>query len=175
MTRLIKIAACVAALSALATPVLAQNSATQSTTGSVRIIQPIQLAKSTDLAFGSVVKPNSGTNTVAIDATSGSRELTGGGDAALAPSTSGRATYTVTGEGGQTFSISTPASFDMQRQGGSETITVALTQSAATGTISGALGSTGTAAFGVGGSFDVSAATASGAYSGAFDVTVAYN
>ena len=44
--------------------------------------------------------------------------MTGGGDAALAPSTSGRATYTVTGEGGQTFSISTPASFDMARQGG---------------------------------------------------------
>lgn len=175
MTRLIKIAACIAALSALATPALAQNSATQSTTGSVKIIQPIQLAKDTDLGFGSVVKPNSGTNTVAIDASSGSRTVTGGGDAALAPSTSGRATYTVTGEGGQTFSISTPASFDMQRQGGSDTITVALTQSAATGTVSGALGGSGTAAFGVGGSFDVSSATASGAYSGSFDVTVAYN
>ena len=175
MNPALKIALCVAAISALATPALAQNSATQSTTGSVKIIQPITLAKNTDLGFGSVVKPNSGTNTVAIDAASGSRTLTGGGDAALAPSASGRATYTVTGEGGQTFSISTPASFDMQRQGGSDTITVALTQSATAGTISGALGNTGTAAFGVGGSFDVSAATASGAYSGTFDVTVAYN
>ena len=175
MNPALKIALCVAAISALATPALAQNSATQSTTGSVKIIQPITLAKNTDLGFGSVVKPNSGTNTVAIDATSGARAMTGGGDAALAPSASGRATYTVTGEGGQTFSISTPASFDMQRQGGSDTITVALTQSATAGTISGALGNTGTAAFGVGGSFDVSAATASGAYSGTFDVTVAYN
>ena len=175
MTRLMKIAACVAALCALATPALAQNSASQSTTGSVRIIQPIQLAKSTDLAFGSVVKPNSGTNTVAIDATSGSRALTGGGDAALAPSTSGRATYTVTGEGGQTFSISTPTTFDMQRQGGSETITVTLTQSAATGTLTGSLGNSGTATFGVGGSFPVAASTASGSYTGSFDVTVAYN
>ena len=175
MTRLMKIAACAAALFAFATPAMAQSSATQSTTGTTKIIQPITLAKNTDLAFGSVVKPNSGANSVAIDATSGSRALTGGGDAALAPSTSGRATYTVTGEGGQTFSISTPTSFDMQRQGGSDTITVALTQSAASGTISGALGNTGTATFGVGGSFDVSAATASGAYSGTFDVTVAYN
>ena len=175
MTRLMKIAAAVAALSALATPALAQNSATQSTTGSVKIIQPLSLAKDTDLAFGSVVKPNSGSNTVAIDASNGARDLTGGGDAALAPSTSGRATYTVTGEGGQTFSISTPASFDMTRQGGSETLTVALTKSAATGTISGSLGASGTATFGVGGSFSVASTTATGSYSGAFDVTVAYN
>lgn len=175
MTRLIKFAACVAAFSALATPVLAQSSATQSTTGSVTIVQSLQLAKNTDLAFGSVVRPTSGTNTVAIDAASGARAMTGGGDAALAPSTSGRATYTVTGEGGQTFSISTPTSFDMQRQGGSDTVTVALAQSAATGTLNGALGATGTATFGVGGSFDVSSTTASGAYSGTFDVTVAYN
>ena len=175
MTRLMKIALCVAAVFAFATPAMAQSSATQSTTGTTKIIQPITLAKNTDLAFGSVVKPNSGANSVAIDATSGARALTGGGDAALAPSTSGRATYTVTGEGGQTFSISTPTTFDMQRQGGSETITVTLTQSAATGTLTGSLGNSGTATFGVGGSFPVAASTASGSYTGSFDVTVAYN
>ena len=175
MTRLMKIALCVAAVSALASPAFAQSSATQSTTGTTKIIQPLTLAKNSDLAFGSVVKPNSATNTVAIDASSGSRSVTGGGDAALAPSTSSRATYTVTGEGGQTFSISTPASFDMARQGGSETITVALTQSAATGTLTGSLGNSGTATFGVGGSFPVAASTASGSYTGSFDVTVAYN
>lgn len=175
MTRLMKIAAVVAALSAFAAPAYAQSSATQSTTGSVKIIQPMTMAKDTDLAFGSVVKPNSGTNTVAIDASNGTRALSGGGDAALAPSTSGRATYTVTGEGGQTFSITTPTTFDMTRQGGSETITVTLTKSAATGTLSGSLGSSGTATFGVGGSFSVASSTATGAYSGTFDVTVAYN
>lgn len=175
MTRFMKIAAAVAALSALATPAFAQNSATASTTGSVKIIQPLTLEKDTDLAFGSVVKPTSGTNTVAISASDGARALSGGGDAALAPSTSGRATYTVTGEGGQTFSISTPTSFDMSRQGGSDTITVSLTKSAAAGTLSGSLGSSGTATFGVGGSFDVASTTATGSYSGSFDVTVAYN
>ena len=175
MTRLMKIALCVAAVSALSSPALAQSSATQSTTATTRIIQPITLTKNTDLAFGSVVKPNAAANTVAIDAASGARSVTGGGDAALAPSTSGRATYTVSGEGGQTFSISTPATFNMTKAGGSDTITVTLTQSAATGTVSGSLGNTGSATFGVGGSFPVAAATASGNYTGSFDVTVAYN
>jgi len=175
MNRFLKIALCAAAVSALAAPAFAQSSATQSTTGTTRIIQPITLAKDSDLAFGSVVKPNSGTNTVVINAASGARTLTGGGDAALAPSTSGRATYTASGEGGQTFSISTPDTFDMSRQGGSETLTVTLVRSADTGTISGALGSAGTATFGVGGSFPVASATASGNYTGTFDVTIAYN
>lgn len=175
MTRLMKIVLCAAALFAVSAPAFAQGSATQSTTGTTKIIQPITLTKDTDLAFGSVVKPNASSNTVTIDASSGSRALTGGGDAALAPSTSGRATYTVGGEGGQTFSISTPATFDMTRAGGSETITVTLTRSATTGTLSGSLGSAGTATFGVGGSFAVSPTTASGSYSGSFDATVAYN
>jgi hypothetical protein len=175
MNRFLKIALGVAAVAALATPALAQNSATQSTTGTTRVIQPITLTKNTDLGFGSVVKPNAGTNTVEINASTGSRTVTGGGDAALAPSASGRATYTVAGEGGQTFSISTPVTFDMTKTGGSDTITVTLSQSAATGTISGALGNTGSATFGVGGSFPVAASTASGNYTGTFDVTVAYN
>lgn len=176
MTRLMKIALCAAgAALAVSAPAFAQSSATQSTTGTTKIIQPITLTKDTDLAFGSVVKPTTSSNIVAISASDGSRGLTGGGDAALAPSTSGRATYTVNGEGGQTFSISAPASFDMTRQGGSETITVTLTPSAASGTISGSLGSAGSSTFGVGGSFSVSSTTASGSYSGAFDATVAYN
>ena len=175
MKRLTKIALIVAGACAISAPAFAQSSATQSTTATTKIIQPIQLAKDTDLAFGSVVKPNSGSNTVAIDASNGTRELTGGGDGALAPSTSGRATYTVTGEGGQTFSITAPATFDMTRQGGSETLTVTVAKSGETGTISGSLGASGTATFGVGGSFPVASTTTSGSYSGAFDVTVAYN
>jgi hypothetical protein len=175
MNRLLKIALGVVAVAALASPALAQNSATQSTTGTTRIIQPLTLAKNTDLAFGSVVKPNNANNTVAINATSGARTVTGAGDAALAPSTSGRATYTVSGEGGQTFSISTPSTFEMSKVGGSDSITVTLTQSAATGTISGSLGNSGAATFGVGGSFAVASTTASGNYTGTFDVTVAYN
>lgn len=154
----------------------AQASATVSTTGTSRIIQAITITKNTDLAFGSVVRSAAaGTNTVTIDATTGARSITGAGGGVLATSTSGRATYTVNGEGGQTFSITPDATFTMTRSGGAETITVTPTASSSTGTLSGSIGSAGTLAIGVGGSFPVTNTTVTGNYTGTFNVVVAYN
>lgn len=167
--------ACALTFAATATSAFAQASSTQNTTGSTRIIQPIALTKTTDLAFGSVVRPTSGTNTVAIDQATGARSLSGGGNAAAAPSTTSRAAYSVAGEGAQTFSITVPATFNMTRVSGSEILAVTLTSTATSGTLSGTLGSAGAATFGVGGSFPVATTTVSGNYTGTFDVTVAYN
>lgn len=155
----------------------AQASATQSTTGSTRILQAISITKQSDLEFGSIVRPaTAGTNTITIDATTGARALTGTGAGALAAGTnSGRATYTVTGEGGQSFSITPDSTFNMNRVGGGGTIAVNVSASAATGALSGAIGSSGTANFGVGGNFDVADTTATGNYTGTFNVVVAYN
>lgn len=153
----------------------AQASATQSTTGSTRILQAISIAKNSDLEFGSIVKPSSaGTSTVTIDASTGGRTI-GAGGAVGAAGTSGRATYTVTGEGGQGFSITPDSSFNMNRAGGGGTIAVTTTASSATGTLSGSIGASGTASFGVGGSFSVADTTATGNYTGTFNVVVAYN
>ena len=154
----------------------AQATAVQSTTATTRILQALTMAKNTDLAFGSVVRSAAaGTNTVTINATTGARSISGAGAGVLSASTSGRATFTVTGEGAQTFSITPAASFNMTRVGGAETISVTTSQSAATGTISGSLGSSGTSTFGVGGSFDVANTTVTGDYTGTFNVTAAYN
>ena len=175
MSRSLKIALAAVALSVIAAPALAQTSATQSTTASATIVQPITLTKNSDLAFGSVVKPTSGTNTVTINETTGARTKTGAGDAALATSTTSRAAFSVGGEGGQTFSITVPSTATMTRSGGSETLTVNLVKTGTSGTLSGSIGSAGTASFGVGGNFDVDSTTVSGAYSGSFNTTVAYN
>jgi hypothetical protein len=125
--------------------------------------------------FGKIVRPSSGSNVVTIGEATGSRSLSGGGNATGLASTVSRATYSVAGEGGQTFSITVPTSFDMTRAGGSETVAVTLISTATAGTLNGALGSAGSANFGVGGSFAVSNTTATGSYTGTFDVTVAYN
>jgi len=162
-------------IAAVAAPAMAQTSATQSTSATVKIVQPITLTKNSDLAFGTVVKPTSGSNTVTISTSSDTPALTGAGDAALATSTTSRADFTVGGEGGQTFSITAPASVNMTRSGGSETLAVTLTKSAASGSLSGSIGSAGTASFDVGGAFTVNSSTVSGAYSGSFNTTVAYN
>ena len=164
-----------AAFAGLAGEAWAQASATQSTTGTGTILQPLTLTKNTDLAFGTIVRASSGSNTVVVNETTGARTLTGGGNSALVTSTTSRATYTVNGEGAQTFSITVPASFNMTRSGGSETLAVTLVSTAASGTLSGSLGSAGSATFGVGGSFPLDNTAVAGSYSGTFNVTVAYN
>lgn len=168
------------AISAIASAAHAQASATSTTSASATIFRPITLTKDSDLRFGTIVRPATGSDTVTISSADGSRSLSTNNAVVL---TSGihqaptRATYTVSGEGGQAFSISVPPTFNMTRSGGAETLTITLTASAASGTLSGTLGSasSGTATFGVGGAMPITSTTASGAYSGTFVTTVAYN
>jgi hypothetical protein len=168
------------AISAIAGTAHAQASATSTTSASATIFRPITLTKDSDLRFGTIVRPASGADTITVSPADGSRSLSTNNAVALssgshlAPT---RATYTVSGEGGQAFSISVPTSFNMTRSGGSETLTISLSASAASGTLTGALGnaSSGTATFGVVGAMPITSSTASGAYSGSFVTTVSYN
>lgn len=162
---------------ALAQTVQAQpTSASATATASATVIQPITLVKTTDLAFGALVRPSLGSNTVTIDPNSGNRSITGTGDASMTTNqTVSRATYSVAGEGGSTFSVTVPTSFTMRRAGGSETLPVALNASAIAGALSGSIGSVGSANFSIGGSLPLSATTVAGNYTGTFDVTVGYN
>lgn len=152
------------------------TSASTSANGTAAVIQPVTLVKNTDLAFGSLVRPSLGSNTVTIDPTSGARSISGTGDAAPGSAlTATRATYSVAGEGGATFSVTIPRTFTMARVGGSETLPVSLTASAVSGALSGSNGSVGSANFSIGGSLPLSSTTVSGDYTGTFNVTVGYN
>ena len=168
-----------ASLAGVAGRACAQNTATLSTPSSATVFQPITLTQTSELSFGTVVRPSpgGGSGTLAIAASDGTRTLTGAGAMLnTGPNLSARrATYTVGGEGGQTYSVTVPTTFNMTRTGGAETLTVTLTSTAASGTLSNALGSAGTNTFGVGGSIVITETTASGAYTGSFNVTVAYN
>jgi hypothetical protein len=137
-----------------------------------QVFRSLAIAKTSDLVFGSVVKPAAGSGTVAIDAATGARAVTGG-VVGVANPTPTRAVFNVTGEGGQAISVSVPASFQMT---GPQPITVTTTNSAAGAPVlSGALGSPGSYSFGVGGSAPITSTTPDGSYSGSFTVTVAYN
>jgi hypothetical protein len=154
----------------------AQTSANTTASGSLGVVQPISIAKVTDLSFGTVVRPGSGSGTVTVDASTGNRVLTGGVSAINGgPFTSiTRAAFTVSGEGGYNFTVTIPASFNITRNGNQDPIQVNLTSTTGTGTLSNAFGTTGTATVGVGGSVTLSNGTPSGAYTGAFTITVAY-
>lgn len=158
----------VAFILSLPAAALAQTATADS---SVSIIDQFAVTNETALSFGTIILPSSGNNTVTI-AADGTRSITGAGNAGVVGTGFSSATFTVQGDGGQGFDISVPDNFSLSRSDGTETITVALTQSALTGTTSGTNGSEGTASFGVGGNFPISTGTIAGLYEGTFTVTV---
>ena len=149
----------------------AQSSDAESTTGSATILRAVALEKTSDLAFGRIVRPSSGSSTVEIDADTGTRSIDGSG--VLLSGAFSRAAYTVAGEGGQTVSL-TVSPLVLAGPEDSDPITVTLVRSENSAVLTGSAGADGEASFHVGGSFDVSSTTATGAYSGTFTATVAY-
>ncbi|MBA3678075.1 MAG: DUF4402 domain-containing protein [Sphingosinicella sp.] len=166
MNKFVKIALATTLVAGFAAPAFAQsNSATANS--SVSIIIPISITKSTDLLFGTVAKPLTGSGTVAVNASTGTRTV-GGGVVGMT-STTGRATFTVTGDTTRAFTATVPANFTLGNGTPGDNITVALTSD-----VPAAL-TAGSATIGVGGSFSLAAAQTVGAYTGSFAVSVAYN
>ncbi|MGE5501590.1 MAG: DUF4402 domain-containing protein, partial [Ignavibacteriales bacterium] len=125
----------------------------------------------TTLQFGTIYNPKSGTSTIKLDPNLASNPITvTGGDAiAVASPTPARVAYSIQGEGGQTFSVSTTA---MNMSNGTNTLPVTLLTSTPLPTaLSLSPGSAGTATFYVGGQFDVTPTTPGGTYTGTFNVT----
>ena len=132
----------------------------------------IRALENTDLVFGRVVQPRSGTGTVSI-ANNSTTTVAASGAVALSGITTSRAVFTVDGEGGQVVTVSMPGTFDLTK--GADTITVTLAPDfGATVTLSNALAAAGSKVLNVGGGFNLPSTQASGAYTGSFAVTVAY-
>lgn len=162
-------------LAAGSSAAFAQSSATATATGSTTIVQPLTLTKNVDLSFGRIVKPSTGSGTVAI-ANTADAVTAGSGAIALSGITTTRAKFTIDGEGGQVATVSVPTSFDLALStDATKKITITLAPDlGATTTLSNALGAAGTQTLYVGGNFALPSTQVTGAYSGTFDVTVAY-
>lgn len=173
---LLTAAAALAATLALSAPALAQSTASTTGTGSITIIRPLTITKNADLKFGAVVRPSTGSGTVVVSA-AGARSVTGSVVALASGDTPQAAQFTVDGEGGQSISVTIPATFSLAN--GADTLTVTtsnnLTGSAAAQTLSNALGAAGSLAFKVGGTVPVASTSATGLYTGSFTVSAAYN
>ena len=160
-----------------AAPSFAAATASDSSTVTAKIIRPISVTKNADLAFGTIVRPTvgGGSSVVAVD-TAGSRSVTGGDAVALGTTTAAAAQFTIAGEGGQSISVTVPATFDL---GGPGTVTVTTTNdmsgSAASQLLNGSLGGGGSLVVKVGGSFTVTDSTATGDYTGTLTVSSSYN
>ena len=167
--KLLLASASVIAATAMATSALAQATATTSATASITIFQPITIAKNSDLQFGRVIRPSTGSTTYSVSAADGTTTLTGGDGIFNGSVTPTRAVFTVNGEGGQLFNIVADPSVV---NGG---ITINLVKSNASLNLSGSLGVAGSATFGVGGNVTLTSASSTGLKTGSFNVTVTYN
>ena len=149
-------------------PTTPTNGSTANATATVR--RALTVSKISDLAFGAVARPASGSGTVTIDPASGTRTAGGASPPILVSGPAfGRAAFTITGESGTAFTISGPSSFDMTN--GASTITVTLSATAfGAQTLTG-----GSLVLGAGGTMTVASTTPTGAYTGTFVSTVAYN
>jgi len=149
---------------------LAQVTATAST--SATIITPIAITKDVDMNFGNIaVSPTLG-GTVVLP-TTGVRTKTGGVTLPVVTGTVTPASFTVTGEGSSTYTITLPTSaITLTSPSGTMTVDNFISTPSTTGTLS-----SGTQEVKVGATLNVAAAQAAGTYtnaSGLF-VTVNYN
>jgi hypothetical protein len=160
-------------ISAAETPPGTPPAATAGGTGrfTATVIRSIAISKTSDLVFGRIIRPNTGSGSVTIDPTSGAR--TAVNVQTLDTPSPSRAAFSITGEGGQAFAVTMPATVQMT---GPQTLTLTTASSAsATPSLSGTLGSQGSFVLGIGATAPLSSTTPTGDYSGSFTVTVAYN
>jgi len=139
-------------------------------TANVRRAMSIQVISG--LSFGTIARPNIGTGSVAIDSGNGAVTLTGNRIRQM-PGTVSRAVFEIGGEGGQSFTVSVPPTFQLSGPGGPLTVQTTTSVSGLQ-TLTGSFGSTSTTTVGVGGSVQIPYNLNSGSYSGSFTVTVQY-
>ncbi|MBB3981709.1 hypothetical protein GGR44_001356 [Sphingobium fontiphilum] len=130
----------------------------------VKILQAITVAKSSDLNFGKVLA-SSTASTVAI-AESGTRTC-GSGLSCYGTTTAGA--FNVTGSTGETVSVAIDNPTITLSDGGANAMTVALNTSTSSMTLAG-----GTGSFKIAGTLNVGANQAAGTYAGQYSVSVNY-
>ena len=151
-----------------------KNPLTSQGSASAAVDRSLSITQNTALTFGRITLPTSGSSTVSMPASTGTRTVSGSAFGTTLP-TPARGYFTITGEGGQTISASVSGSITLSN-GGSGALTIT-TSNTAQGTqiLSGSAGATGAFSFYVGGAFALSSSTPTGTYSGTYVVSVAYN
>ncbi len=170
MKSTIKNLAMVAVLLAAATTVSAQTTA-DATANILPALGCVNTAGDAGaLDWGDIVPGSSATDVVISSDASGTRSISGGGDATLVATDDGNsAEFTLTGLGDAVVDLSLTSGSITLDDGSSNTMDAAISLSSATATLTG-----GTATFYVGGTLTVGASQVAGAYATTFEVTAEY-
>ena len=150
----------------------AQSNASASANADARIVAGITIAKTTDLAFGQIVR-SVDPGAVVLDPVSNQRSATGG--VTLGQNAGFHAAeFAVTGEPAYAFQLTLPTSIAITRNNGSETMAVDnFTSSLGTGDL-GTLDANGAKNFTLGATLHIAGSQATGTYVGSFAVTASY-
>ncbi len=146
--------------------------ASTSNTATATVVTPISIAAANTLRFGSF-STSAAAQTVTINAQTSARTNSG---VLLVTSTTGAATFNVTGDGSLTYAITLPSNGTVNittgTQTGPETMAVSSFTSfpATTGTLTA-----GAQTLSVGATITTVASQVAGAYTGSFNVSVDYN
>lgn len=143
-------------------------------TVSATVFRTITASTSQNLSFGIVSRPRAGGGTVSLTPGQTKPHTVGDGVVALSTVPANAATIDVTGEGGQSLSVTIPSTFDMAGPSGSITVTTIPSVSGSI-VLPGSLGGPGSTSVSVGGSFPLDSTTSTGGYSGNFPVIFQYN
>ena len=158
----------VAALGLVASGAQAQSTSIVSTTAKVKILQPITVAETNALNFGTVIAGANGT--VTLPATAAGVAACTGPTCVTGTSSSGQ--FTVSGTKNEDFTVTMPATVTMTGPGTPLLVTLSNSLPA---TGKPKLSTAGTYSLNVGGSFPLTTAQVGGDYSGTYNVSVSYN
>jgi hypothetical protein len=149
-------------------------------TATATVYRALAMTKTSDMAFGTILKPPGVAGSVTLSNTGSTVTVSGAGYGKMSTgrptTTPSSAQFKISGEAAQVYTLNVPSTFVMAGTG-TDSLTVNLSPTTASGavTFSGSAGAASTLTLGVGGSFDVLAATGYGTYTGTFAVTATYN
>ena len=151
------------------------NPATASGTVSASVFRTLTAGATQAMSFGMISRPRDGPGQVTLAPGAASVVTSGDGVTSRPGSSITSAIVGVTGEGGQSISVSIPSTFTMHGPGGSTIVVTPSADKSGSLTLPGSLGAAGSETVTVGGSFPLSTSTPTGAYTGSFSVIFQYN
>lgn len=148
---------------------------TLSGTVSASVFRTLNAGATQAMSFGMISRPRAGPGSVSMAPGATSVTTSGDGVTPISGSTVTSAIVGVTGEGGQTITVTVPTTFPMYGPGGSTIVVTPIPDKSGSVTLPGSLGGAGSTTVTVGGSFPLTTSTATGAYAGSFQVIFQYN
>src|ERR1700761_7005421 len=99
-------------LAAMASTAFAAGTVSTTANATLTVMSPDTLTKTQDLVFGTVIRPSSGTNTIALNSTTGSVSVaSGAGNASVVNSTTSQARFNFVAPQGTTYTTTQSLTF----------------------------------------------------------------